>query len=342
LLSREPGLAAPTIDALLAPLTCYGAVVLAVSGGPDSTALLAMAAEWAKRAASAPRLYAATVDHGLRKESAAEAADVAALSERLGVPHRILLWTGDKPATRIQERARAARYALLAAHARAVGAGAIVVAHHLDDQAETALFRLLRGSGVGGLRAMAPCVEFDGLALVRPLLGVAKRDLVATCEARGLAYARDPSNEDPRYARTRMRKLAQGLAAEGLDAPALARLARRAGQIEDALARQTQAAALRLGFNRNASCDADALLAEPTEIIQRLIAAAIAEVGGRAPNRVSLGKVEALTHGLRRAYAAGAPFSANVAGARVRLARGALRVEPEPPRRSATAPRARG
>ena len=341
-MSREPGLAAPTIDALLAPLTDFDAALLAVSGGPDSTALLAMAAEWARRAAARPQLAAATVDHGLRKESAEEAAAVGALCARLGVPHRVLVWRGDKPTTRVQERARAARYALLAAHAREIGAGAIVTAHHLDDQAETALFRLLRGSGVGGLRAMAASVDFDGVALLRPLLGVAKRDLVAFCEAGGLAYVRDPANEDPRYARTRMRKLVEGLAAEGLDAAALARLARRAGQIEDALTRQTHAAALRLGLSAGSSCDAGALLAEPTEIVQRLLAAAIADVGGRAPSRVGLGKVEALTRNLFRAYAAGAPFSANIAGARVLLARGALRVAPEPPRRSATQPRARG
>ena len=341
-MSREPGLAAPTIDALLAPLKEFEAALLAVSGVPDSTALLAMAAGWACRVHPAPRLAAATVDHGLRRESAAEAATVGALCQRLGVPHRTLVWEGEKPVTRIQERARAARYALLSAHARAIGAGAIVVAHHLDDQAETALFRLLRGSGVAGLSAMAASTDLGGIALVRPLLGVAKRDLVAYCEAHGLAYARDPSNQDPRYARTRMRRLASGLAAEGLDAAALARLARRASQIEDALARQTQAAAARLGLPRSARCDAAALLAEPTEIVQRLIAAAIADIGGRAPSRVGLAKVEALTQDLLRAYAAGAPFSANVAGARVRLARGAVRVEPEPPRRPPAAPRVRG
>jgi len=339
---REPGLAAPTIDALLAPLAEYDAALLAISGGPDSTALLALAAEWAQRAPAPPRLAAATVDHGLRKESADEAAAVGTLCARLGVPHRVLFWQGDKPTTRIQERARVARYALLGAHAREIGARAIVTAHHLDDQAETALFRLVRGSGVGGLRAMAARVDLDGVALLRPLLGIAKRDLVACCEVRGLAYARDPSNDDPHYARTRMRKLAQGLAAEGLDAAALARLARRARQVEEALARQTQAAALRLGLGAGSNCDAGALLAEPTEIVQRLLATAIADIGGRAPSRVGLAKVEALTQQLARAYAAGAPFSANIAGVRVRLAHGAVRVAPEPPRRSATQPRTRG
>jgi len=341
-LSREPRLVAPTIDALLAPLAQYDATLLAVSGGPDSTALLALAVEWSRRTPGSPRLAAATVDHGLRKGSGEEAAAVGALCARFGVSHQILVWRGDKPSSRIQERARAARYGLLAAHARDIGAQAIVTAHHLDDQAETALFRLLRGSGVGGLRAMAASVELDGVALLRPLLGVAKRDLITACEIRSLAYVSDPANQDPRYARTRMRRLAEALAAEGLDAIGLARLARRAGQIEEALERQTHATALRLGLGAGSSCDAAALLAEPTEIVQRLLVAAIAEVGGRPPSRVGLGKIETLTQQLARAHAAGAPFSANLAGARVRLARGALKVAAEPPRRSAARPRARG
>ena len=115
-MSREPRLAAPTIDALLAPLAEFDAALLAVSGGPDSTALLAMTVEWMRRAPIGPRLAAATVDHGLRKESADEATAVSALCARLGVPHHVLVWRGDKPTTRIQERARAARYALLTAH----------------------------------------------------------------------------------------------------------------------------------------------------------------------------------------------------------------------------------
>ena len=337
---REPPLAEATIDALLAPLQGLDAVLLAVSGGPDSTALLAMAAAWARRGADRPRLAAATVDHGLRAESAAEAAAVGALCGRLGVPHHILVWRGAKPKSRVQERARAARYALLTQCARDNGAEAIVTAHHLDDQAETALFRLLRGSGVGGLRAMAASADLDGLALKRPLLGVAKRDLVAYCEAHGLAYARDPSNHDPRYARTRLRPLAERLAAEGLDAAALARLARRAGQIEDALARQTEAAETRLGLRAEAKCDARALLAEPIEIVQRLLTATIAKVGGRDASRVGLEKIEALASALQSAVAAGRPFSVNVAGARVRLAaKSGLRVEPEPPRRTYAGPR---
>ncbi|HXZ18039.1 MAG TPA: tRNA lysidine(34) synthetase TilS, partial [Roseiarcus sp.] len=140
------------VDALIAPLATPKATLIAVSGGPDSTALLLMAAEWAARRGA--RVFAATVDHGLRPESAAEAAGVALLSAKLSVPHATLVWSGAKPATRLQERAREARYRLLLAHAEKIGADRIATAHHLDDQAETVLFRLLRGSGVSGLKGM--------------------------------------------------------------------------------------------------------------------------------------------------------------------------------------------
>ncbi|THD42975.1 MAG: tRNA lysidine(34) synthetase TilS [Bradyrhizobium sp.] len=331
---RKPPLDEAEIDALLAPLQGLRAVLIAVSGGPDSTALLAMAAKWAQRAKAPPNIAAATVDHGLRAESAGEAEAVGALCRQLGVPHRILVWNGPKPQARLQELAREARYRLLAQCAREIGAEAIVTAHHLDDQAETALFRLLRGSGVGGLKAMAENSDLGGLALLRPLLGVGKRDLVAYCEANGLDYARDASNHDPRFARTRLRPLVDRLAEEGLDAASLARLARRARQVEDALIRQTEAGEARLHLTTEGNCDAQTLFQEPIEIVQRLLTAAIARVGGKDASRIGLEKIEAMTQALARAVAEGAPFSRNVAGARVRLARGVLKVEIEPPRRA--------
>jgi len=325
------------IDVIFAPLADANCLLLAVSGGPDSTALLLMAASWARRRGGRPRLEAATVDHGLRKGSAEEARAVGELCRRLGVPHRILHWRGAKPKSRIQERAREARYALLGQCARTIGADFLVTAHHLDDQAETTLFRLLRGSGIGGLRAMAARVDREGTTIARPLLGLSKRELIAACETQGVAFARDPSNDDPRYARTRLRALGRALAAEGLDAPALARLARRAAQVEDALVRQTAAAEARLGLVETGACEASPLLAEPAEIIQRLLTAAIARVGGRDPSRVGLEKIEALALALREAWSTGKRFSANVAGARLRCdAKGSVRVEPEPARRKPT------
>jgi tRNA(Ile)-lysidine synthase len=302
------------------------ALLLAVSGGPDSTALLLMAAEWA----GGPKLYAATVDHRLREESAAEAAAVAALCQRLGVAHATLVWEGAKPASRVQERAREARYALLAAEARRVGARVIVTAHHLDDQAETVLFRLARGSGIAGLAGMAARTRRGDVEIARPLIGLRKQELVAFCEARGEAYIRDPSNLDPRFARPRLRRLSQALAAEGLDAPALARLAERAARVEAALARQTQAAETRLRLRETGRCDAAALAAEPEEIVRRLLALAIGPAPLEAMERIAAELIAAVAE--RRRYAA------NVGGALVAFdGRAEVTVAPEPPRRASRA-----
>jgi tRNA(Ile)-lysidine synthase len=317
---------------MLAPLAKARALLLAVSGGPDSTALLLMASHWA-RLRGAPRLEAATVDHCLRPESASEAAAVAKLCASLDVPHHTLVWSGPKPKTRLQERAREARYALLIERAREIGADFVVTAHHLDDQAETVLFRLTRGSGIGGLAGMAARTKRDGVTLARPLLGLSKAELIAYCEAEEVDFVRDPSNQDPRYARTRMRALLNDLSAEGLDAPSLARLARRAARIEEALERQTLAAEAHLHLIEKSACDAAKLFAEPIEIVQRLLTLAIAGVGRRDASRVGLEKIETLTADLHEAWLARERFSANLAGAHVRCdAKGALQVEKEPAR----------
>jgi tRNA(Ile)-lysidine synthase len=319
------------IDALLAPLEAVAFALIAVSGGPDSTALLLMAADWAARRGTT-RIAAATVDHGLRPESAAEAAGVAKLCERLGVPHRTLVWAGAKPTTRVQERAREARYRLLADHARTIGAGMIVTAHHAGDQAETVLFRLLRGSGVAGLSGIAPMSGRDGLVIARPLLGVAKSALIAFAHARGAAYVEDPSNADPRYARPRLRRLIAGLTAEGLDSQGLTRLARRAAEADEALERMTDEVETRLGAD--GPIDADALFAAPIAIVQRILVRRIAAAGGRDPNRIGLEKIEALALRLREAAMRGQALGANLGGAVARLsARGRLSFAPEPARR---------
>src|SRR5271156_5679651 len=204
-----------------------------------------MAAEWAKRRRKT-RIEAATVDHGLRAESADEAKGVAALCARLGVGHRVLQWKGVKPTSRLQERAREARYRLLVDHAKAIGADALLTAHHADDQAETVLFRLLRGSGLAGLRGMDLTTTRDGMTIARPLIGLRKRDLIAFAVARGAPFVDDPSNADPRFARTRLRALLAQLGEEGLGAEALDRLARRAGETEHALAHLTAEVEARL------------------------------------------------------------------------------------------------
>jgi tRNA(Ile)-lysidine synthase len=143
---------------LFASLARAKALVLAVSGGPDSTALLVLAARWRAALKRGPKLVAVTVDHGLRPSSAAEARAVKRFSRSLGVSHRTLRWQGRKPETGLQQNARAARYRLLASVARSAKAGHILTAHTLDDQAETVLIRMSRGSGLTGLGAMAKVV----------------------------------------------------------------------------------------------------------------------------------------------------------------------------------------
>jgi tRNA(Ile)-lysidine synthase len=229
----------PSLDpeALLAPLAGRRGLVLAVSGGPDSTALMLLAAAWDKR----PPLLVVSVDHGLRPESAEETRLVAANAERLGLACRVMRPDALPLAGNRQAAARVARYRCLAAAAREAGCDTIVTAHHRDDQAETLLLRLARGSGVYGLAAMAPEVELDGLRLARPLLGVPGAALKKHAEASGLPLVFDPSNADRRFDRVRMRALMPVLAAEGLTAERLAATAKRLGSAAEALDGATSA-----------------------------------------------------------------------------------------------------
>src|SRR4029077_13366933 len=225
--------------ALFASLLRFPALVLAVSGGPDSTALLLLVARWRLRLKVAPKLLAVTVDHGLRRASAGEPRAVKALARRLGVDHRTLRWTGKRPASGLQQAAREARYRLLGQAANAGGAGAIVTAHTLDDQAETVLMRMSRGSGIGGLGAMARESALPGsgrgILLVRPLLQFPKTRLIATLARAKIGFAADASNLNPRFARAALRALMPALAREGLSAPSLARLAIRLRRADAAI-----------------------------------------------------------------------------------------------------------
>ena len=216
---------------LFADLNDAKGLVLAVSGGPDSTALMALVAAWPKR----PPTLVVTVDHGLRREAAEEAAMVAANAERLGLPAQIVKAGPITGRGNLQAAARAVRYGLLADTAKAAGHDTIVTAHHRDDQAETFLLRLARGSGVYGLAAMAPATVFDGLTLARPLLGVSRQALASVAQASGLAFVDDPSNADMRYDRVRMRKLLPLLTGHGLSAERLAETADRLGRAAQAI-----------------------------------------------------------------------------------------------------------
>lgn len=221
-----PGLTQEDIERLFEPLELYEKLGLAVSGGPDSLALMLLAARWAKHY-ERPKLYVYTVDHGLRPEAAAEAAMVVREAEALGLPVRSLRWTGEKPSSGIQAAARVARYRLMAEAMEADGVAILATAHHLADQAETVLMRLAHGSGIDGLRGMDALSYVEGCEVVRPLLGVRPEILREVVSDAGLAPANDPSNADENYERVRWRLMLPALEALGLTIERLGTLARR-------------------------------------------------------------------------------------------------------------------
>jgi tRNA(Ile)-lysidine synthase len=323
-------------DSLFADLSDAPALVIAVSGGPDSTALLWLAARWRKRRRRGPVLIAVTVDHGLRPDSAREAAGVKRFAETLGVAHRTMRWIGEKPATGIQQAARAARYRLLAAAARKAGAQHILTAHTRDDQAETVLHRLARGSGLAGLAGIARLSRFDGLTLVRPCLGLAKGRLIATLQAARIPFVEDPSNEDPRFLRPRLRRMMPALAVEGLDAARLAGFAQRAARANAAIEAAVDAAAARhmTVSEHGLAIETAAYVQLPTEVALRLLGRAVAGTGNEGP--VELGKLEAFGAALIHAFESkqqNARFRRTLAGALVTLREGRITVEQAPPRR---------
>ncbi len=315
------------------------AMVLAVSGGPDSMALMWLAARWRHGLSRGPRLLAVTVDHGLRPEAAREARDVKRLARTLELPHRTLRWSGVKPKTGLPAAARAERYRLLAQAARSSGATHILTAHTRDDQAETLLMRMLRGSGIAGLAAMARETERDGVRLARPLLDIPKSRLVATLGKAKIAFADDPTNSDVSFTRPRLRALMPALAEEGADSRSLARLASRLARANAAIEVLVDGAEryLALTDRRDASrfgFDAAAFAGLPEEIRLRLLKRAIDRFGHEGT--AELGKLEALLAALDCAIVDGKGQSSlkqTLAGAAISLSGGRIHVDPAPQRR---------
>jgi tRNA(Ile)-lysidine synthase len=315
------------IAALFGPLEQARGLVLAVSGGPDSIALMLLAARWAKISpdSSCP-ISVATVDHGLRAASGDEARQVSAWATAQGLRHDILEWRGAKPKTRIQERAREKRYELLFAHARQLGADHIATAHHADDQAETILFRLLRGSGIAGLAGMTLSSRRGEINHLRPLLFRPKADLVAVCTAKSHPFVRDPSNENPVYARTRLRRLMTNFENEGLDSAAFLRLGQRAARADEALAYQARKMAEALPVVRGAdfvSAPLHSLVDEPEEILLRILENEIKFLCARDKTAetklLRLDRLETLAVKLRIALRQGDTFAATLGGTALNL-----------------------
>ena len=261
---------------------------VAVSGGGDSLALMLLLAEWARRRKK-PAPVVLTVDHGLRAGSARDAVAVAAAAKAAGLEIHTLEWRGAKPKSDLEAAAREARYRLMGTWCRRHGIQNLYVAHTQEDQAETFLLRLARGSGLDGLAAMRavapfPLPGFDGLAVIRPLLGSARATLRAFLEGRGLAWAEDPMNADPRFARARLRAAWPALEAAGLTAP---RIAAASGHLARARAALDAATAAFLETSvrsvpAGAVLDGAALGALPREVGLRALAALLDRVSGAA------------------------------------------------------------
>lgn len=265
-----------------------GRLALAISGGPDSAGLLLLA-----HAAWPGRIEAATVDHGLRPEAAAEAELAASVCAALDVPHRTLRVT--VPAGNLQDAARRARYHALAEWAQERGLAALATAHHADDQAETLLMRLNRGSGVAGLAGVRgrSTVPDGELPLLRPLLGWRRAELAEVVAQAGVNIAQDPSNTDQRFDRVRVR---QALAdADWIDPLALSV---SAGNLADADAALDWAAERE--WQENVSAQGNALCydpAAPRAIRIRIIARIIAQIGTGARGSGAARLVDDLTAG---------------------------------------------
>jgi tRNA(Ile)-lysidine synthase len=314
---RAEPVADSELDRLFEVFASFHHVILAVSGGADSMALMYLASRWRTlhEGDKLPELEVVTVDHRLRAESVAEARWVGARAREFGFRHKTLVWTGEKPAAGIEEAAREARYRLLAAYATQCRAErvAVVTAHTEDDQAETFLMRLARGSGIDGLSCMParrPLEGAEGTELVRPLLAIAKRRLVATLKTADIAWVEDPSNERLDFERARLRAARESLAALGLTSDKLAlsarRLARARVVLEQAL--EPLAAAVDVNDGIFASIDRRIFADAAVELRVRLLVRVLKAFGGDAkPPR--LVKVE----GLADALSAKGVEAANVA-----------------------------
>ena len=268
---------------------------VAVSGGSDSLALLHLLHDFAVTRSCT--LHVATVDHGLRPEAGAEAAMVADICRSLGLDHEVLHWQGWDRSGNLQNEARKARYQLLADWGCRRQLDVIALGHTADDQAETFLMRLARRAGVDGLSAMPDRFEREGMTWIRPLLGARRAALQAYLESNGIQWVDDPSNEDTRYDRVRIRNALAILEGIGIEAEALSVVAQNMSAAKDALNHQMQQTA-RAYVSLHAGAvaiDVAGLNAQPFEIRRRLIAHALKWVNGAyyAPRSAALGDVMA-------------------------------------------------
>jgi len=261
----------------------YDRVGLAVSGGRDSVAMMHLVAAARDRSSPFPEIIVYSVDHGLRAAAADECRQVAEWAGNLGLAHRILTWRGERPVANVQAAARDIRYGMLSEAAKSDGVSALATAHHLEDQAETFLLRLARGSGVRGLSGMSEVASFRDLVVLRPLLDVSRRHLEEVLRETGRDWIDDPSNDQDRYERVRIRKAGESLAAIGLTPRRIAETARslqRAQAALDHYAARVVSNAVKVHAHGFVSVNWPALQNEPKEVVLRVLAQLIEAVSG--------------------------------------------------------------
>lgn len=323
------------LEHLFAALSRWPVWLIAVSGGPDSLALMHLLARWHALSKTAATITVATVDHGLRSASAAEANFVATQAHALGLPHVTLPWIGDKPASGTLNAARNARYGLLVRYLASLPGSprALITAHHQDDQAETVLMRLARGSGVDGLAAMAPIrvLSQDAqISLVRPLLDVAKTRLEDTLRARNQTWVDDPTNTDLTTERAQLRQLSPfDQTASHLSPVALCLTARRMARAREALEHATthlEAQSVTAVPSVSTTITRDTFAAAPFDLRVRLMTRILLKCGGTHPS-ATLAEIETLIERLETATRA-----STLGGCHIDLTRDTMTIYREPGR----------
>jgi tRNA(Ile)-lysidine synthase len=297
------------MDALVALGAPWPGAV-AVSGGGDSVALMHLLVRWA-RATKRPPPRVVTVDHGLREGSARDARKVVGWAKAAGLTSQALRWEGAKPTSDIEAAARRARYRLMGEWARANKIKALYVAHTLDDQAETFLLRLIRGSGLDGLSAMRtlapyPIPGFRGLRVVRPLLSLERAHIRSHLKVQKVDWLEDAMNKDERFARVRLRKAWPALERAGLSKLRLAAAAAHLARARDALEIVTDAVFRRAvrPSQGGVHVDGAALVSAPREIGLRALAQLL-QLVSQKPYRPRFERLERLYDGIAGAAIGG-------------------------------------
>lgn len=250
-------------------------LAVAVSGGVDSVCLLC----WLNEIGARP--IALHVNHGLRPAARTEAAYVRDLCAARGIECHILNWTGEKPATGIEAAARTARYKLMTDFCRDNGVDALLVAHQADDQIETFLMNLGRGSGLTGLAAMRPVTMRDGVKIVRPLLGVWRRELREYCDRNRIKYFSDEMNDDERYTRVRIRKNRYLMADKlGISDERILLAIQNLGRVRDAIETNVADMVARVTQNNRAVFPDSFLFDQDDDIRLKFIGTLIQKIGG--------------------------------------------------------------